>query len=405
MFRKITIAEARLLALQSQRLAQVSSLKNKDDALQVIEHLGYIQIDTLAVVERAHHHTLWSRLSAYKMQWLDELLREKKIFEYWSHAASYLPMRDYRFSLIRKHDYAKGKSHWFDQDKKIKRRVLARIKREGPLQSKDFESTEEAQRTWYYWKPAKRALEQLFMEGKLMVSHRQGFQKVYDLAERILPSDIDTRRPSKMEFAQFLVQSSVRSHGIVTDKEIHYQRGPWNELVGRALRKSLREGVIIPVKVEGHEQTHFYADRELVDQVTALAFSPNTHILSPFDNLLIQRKRTQRLFNFDYTIECYLPEHKRKFGYFTLPVLYGDRFIARIDPKADRENKVFYIRNLSFEAGLKNDDEIISSFASKLREFMKFNGCTAIIMEKSNNKTLQLKLKKLLKQEFHRKKI
>ncbi|MBA2422263.1 MAG: winged helix DNA-binding domain-containing protein, partial [Chitinophagales bacterium] len=168
----ISLSDARLIILQSQLLQPLSPIQGKNDALKTIEHLGYVQIDTLSVVERAHHHTLWSRVSDYQKNGLDELVEQKQVFEYWSHAASFLPMKDFRFSLVKKSFYINGKSHWFEQDKKVKRYVLSRIKREGPLQSKDFEADNDVKGTWYYWKPAKRALEQLFMEGKLMVSHR-----------------------------------------------------------------------------------------------------------------------------------------------------------------------------------------------------------------------------------------
>ncbi|MBK9733367.1 MAG: YcaQ family DNA glycosylase [Chitinophagaceae bacterium] len=392
---EISIARAANTAIESQWLTG-QQLRTKSDLLKTIEHLGYVQIDTLSVVERAHHHVLWSRIPEFKSSWLSELLSEKKLFEYWGHAASFLPMKDYRFSLIRKRAYAKGKSHWFEQDKKVKRHVLSRIKREGPLQSKDFETTEASRQSWYYWKPAKRALEQLFMEGKLMVSHRQGFQKVYDLAENILPSDVNTRFPTKMEYAMHLVETSVRAHGILTEKEMHYQRGGWSDYINKAVRKMLKEGQVIEWKLEGHEQTKFYGPAKTAIKSLEATNEKEVHILSPFDNLLIQRLRMKRLFNFDYTIECYLPEHKRKFGYFTLPVLFGDHFIARMDPKADRAEKIFYVRNLVFETGIHQDDEMLTAFAAKLKSFATFNGCREIIFEKTNQKKLQQQLEKLI---------
>jgi uncharacterized protein YcaQ len=305
-------------------------------------------------------------------------------------------MKDYRFSLIRKRDYANGKSHWFQQDKKIKRHVLNRIRKEGPLQSKDFETPDETRHTWYYWKPAKRALEQLFMEGKLMVSHRQGFQKVYDLTENVLPDDVVTKRPSLKEYAEHLVVRAIQSHGIVTANEMHYLRGAWNEPVKKAIDKLVKEGIIREIKLEGHEQTTFFADEKLLENISSDNGGP-VHILSPFDSLLNQRKRIQRLFNFDYTIECYVPEPKRKFGYFTLPVLYGDQFVSRFDPKADRLNRIFYIRNISFENDWKNADQMMPAFAEKLQAFSKFNGCEKIIIERSDNKKLQQQLVRTLK--------
>jgi uncharacterized protein YcaQ len=393
---KVSLPEARNIVLQSQRLSNSQRLPGREEVLKTIEHLGYVQIDTLAVVERAHHHTLWSRIPEYSALWLDDLVRDKKVFEYWSHAASYLPIKDYRFSLIRKKEYARGKSHWFEQDKKLKRFVLNRIKREGPLQSKDFEAPNEKRRQWYYWKPAKRALEQLFMEGKLMVSHRTGFQKVYDLTEHVLQEGTDTRMPSKKEYAEHLVMSAIQSQGIVSAKEIYYQRGPWNELVDKALRKLLKEGLILKLQLEGHHETAFFGDANISEQLSTNHTQPEIHILSPFDNLLIQRRRTQRLFHFNYTIECYLPEHKRKFGYFTLPVLYGDQFIGRLDPKAERQGKTFYVRNLAFEEHVAGDEVMLFAFAKKLKEFAAFNGCYNIVIERSNKKKYTQYLKQFI---------
>ena len=393
--RTISKDAVKQLTLQSQWL-QCKHLQSKEDALKTIEHLGYVQIDTISVVERAHHHTLWSRINDYQHSWLHELLNEKKIFEYWSHAASYLPMKDFRFSLPRKKEWSNGKTHWFVADDKIKREVLRRIKREGPLQSKDFEAPNEERRTWYYWKPAKRALEQLFMEGKLMVSHRQGFQKVFDLTENVLPADVETAFPAKKEYAAYLVMNAIRSFGIVSHGEICYMRAPWKEEVKKSLRRMLKEKSIEEVKLEGHE-IPFYTTAENLQNLNSAEPSSSAHILSPFDNLLIQRKRTHQLFHFNFTIECYLPAHKRIFGYFPLPVLFGNEFVARLDPKADRAAQTFYIKNFAFEENVVAHDEMLHALAEKIKAFASFNHCDKIILEKVNRKKEGIALKKLLK--------
>ena len=161
--------------------------------LSAIEHLGYIQIDTISAIERAHHHTLWNRNPRYKPSHLDQLLADKKVFEYWSHAASYLPMRDYRYSLPRKQAIKNGEqNHWYERDERLMKSILQRIDSEGPLMARDFENKGKKSGEWSS-KPAKRALENLFMQGDLMVPyHRVNFQKVYHLTERVLPK---TRTP------------------------------------------------------------------------------------------------------------------------------------------------------------------------------------------------------------------
>jgi uncharacterized protein YcaQ len=382
----ITLEQARSFAIQQQGLLQPITSKGKKGVLNVIEHLGYVQIDTLAVVARAHHHTLWTRLPDYSERFLNQLVEEKSIFEYWSHAASYLPMSDYRYSLPRKKEYADGKSHWFGQDKKMKKFVLDRIKAEGSLQSKDFEFKRNEPGNWYEWKPAKRALEQLFMEGELMVAKRQGFQKVYDLAERVLPNNIDTCLPTKKEMAEHLIKKAFQAHGIIGEKEITYLRSNQNEAVNKELKQLLSDGYLTELIIDGLEKpflikTETYkkmGSAKPVDQQNTL------HIISPFDNLIIQRKRVKNIFDFDYMVECYLPEPRRQYGYFTLPVLYNNSFVARFDPKADRASKTFYIKSIHFEKSFKPDNAFNTAFVDKLKLFAEFNGCNNLSIEKAD---------------------
>ncbi|MGZ6539798.1 MAG: winged helix-turn-helix domain-containing protein, partial [Bacteroidia bacterium] len=325
-----------------------------------------------------------SRLPDYEENYLSDLVNDKSIFEYWSHAASYLPMCDFRFSLPRKKAYSDGKSHWFGQDKKMNKYVLDRIKAEGALQSKDFEYKRNGPGNWYEWKPAKRALEQLFMEGKLMVLKRQGFQKVYDLTERILPKDIDTSFPTEKEFSEHLIRRAVKSNGIVEEKEVFYLRKGLKESVNKTLKKLLKEGELIEVKISGAEKSIYVTTEEQLKAIEKIKLKNDIQLLSPFDNLIIQRKRLQTIFDFDYQIECYVPEPKRKFGYFCLPVLYNDKFVARFDPKADRLTKVFYIKSMYFEKGFKPDEKFNKAFVSKLKAYAAFTGCDKIEIGKAD---------------------
>lgn len=366
---KISINEARSIVLKSQGL-----LGNRwNDPLQALERLGYVQIDTLAVVARAHHHTLWSRSENYQEKHLDELVKEKKVFEYWSHAASYLPIKEFRFSLPCKEIYAQGKSHWFGQNPRMKKFVMERIAAEGPLQSKDFEHPCKSPGNWYEWKPAKRALEQLFMEGKLMVASRQRFQKRYDLTERVLPPGIDTSFPSEDEFAQHLILKSIAAHGLVTAQEIGYMRSYAKKALAKNLQRLLKEKILLTVEVG---DISYYTTKESRE---AIESPEEVHILSPFDNAVIQRSRLRTLFDYDYTLECYAPQQKRKYGYFCLPILYGNRFVARLDPKAHRAEKTFYIRSFHTEKGWKITEKFALAFAEKLKAFAAFNGCEKIV--------------------------
>lgn len=389
----LSLEQVRALALHSQGLVNPDLGSGKPGALKAIEHIGYVQIDTLSVAARAHHHTLWSRLPDYQESYLNELLEtDKSVFEYWSHAASYLPMCDYRFSLPRKKAFSNGKSHWFEQDKKVMKYVFDRIKAEGPLQSKDFEFKRSGPGNWYEWKPAKKALEQLFMEGKLMVAKRQGFQKVYDLTERVLPLNVNVMMPTEKEHAEYLIKKAIRANGIVEEKEVSYLRQGSKEQINKVLKSFIKNGELIEVKLEGDAKTLFVTTEEKLrglDSGETASFLSMTgkeqiQILSPFDNTIIQRKRIQRFFDFDYVIECYLPEPKRKFGYFCLPVLQGDQFVARFDPKADRATGKFHVKQMHFEKGFKTDDNFNFNFALKLKAYANFTGCKSVVIDKAD---------------------
>ena len=361
--------------LVNQGLANNFFGKKKQGALNVIEHLGYIQIDTISVVERAHHHTIWTRVNDYKKTYLDELVeKDKTVFEYWSHAAAFLPMRDYRFSLHRKTLFATNKKNWY-ANAKVTRFVFDRIVAEGPLQSKDFEEKKK-KAGWWEWKDSKRALEQLFMEGKLMVTKRQGFQKVYDLTERVLPKGVNDKLPTEKEYAEYLITKTIRANGLAAKNEVGYLRPNLKTAVNKVLNEMEEVQLIIPLTVQGAGSEIFYTSQQNLDRAASTKNKKTVSLLSPFDNCVIQRSRLKRLFDFDYTIECYLPEHKRQYGYFCLPVLYGDTFAGRIDCKAERSEQTLYIKKAFYEK--KPDTKLKTELENALKSFATFNNCDKI---------------------------
>lgn len=366
------------LSLKSAQRLMVSSQGLTGPALepvQIIEHLGYVQIDTISVVERAHHHVLWSRNQKYSPEDLSSLIDSRDVFEYWSHAASYLPMKDYRFSLPLKKEFQKRESSWYPKDLKMMKQVLSRIRKEGPLRSKDFEMTKQGKSGWWDWKPAKKALERLFLEGKLEITRRDGFQKIYDIPENVIPSTVDTTLPTETEYARYLIQRTLQHHGLATANEIAYMRKARTKTAVLAtLNEMVAAGEISKVSVEEVNQP-YYALQKSLENIPKVGFK--IHILSPFDNLIIQRKKLVTFFDFDYKIECYVPAPKRKYGYFSLPVLQGSRFVARIDCKADRINHQLIIQSIHYE---KNVDQNLlqEKMGSKLLAFAKFNGCNVL---------------------------
>ncbi len=367
---KLPLKQARRLMVASQKLTGPTL-----EPLQIIEHLGYVQVDTISVIERAHHHVFWSRNQKYRPVELSHLVESRKVFEYWSHAASYLPMKDYRYSLPMKKAFQKRESAWFPKDQKMMKKVLTRIRKEGPLRSKDFEMTKKGKTGWWDWKPAKKALERLFLEGKLEITRRDGFQKVYDIPENVIPNSVDTTLPSEAEYARFLVQRTLRHHGLATGSEIAYlRRSPTKTTVLTALNEMVAAGEVTKVSVDGVDQPYFALPKSL-ENIPKV--SSKIHILSPFDNLIIQRKKLITFFNFDYKIECYVPAPKRRYGYFSLPVLQGNQFVARIDCKADRTNQQLIIQSIHYEK--KVDKRLLrKKMESKLLAFAKFNGCNSL---------------------------
>jgi uncharacterized protein YcaQ len=390
---QLSVKQARKAVLLSQRL-YAPAASGSTAVHEVIEKLGYIQIDSISVLQRAHHHTLWSRVKGYEHAHLESLEAEKKVFEYWSHAAAYLPMRDYRFSLPRKHAIASGDRHWHDKDHTLEKAVLQRIQTEGPLQAKDFEHKRSVKNTgWWDWKPAKKALEQLFMEGELMVLKRQGFQKVYDLTERVLPENVNTSAPSPNEYHQHLITQFLRAQGLARYGEIAYQLTGIKSPVRQCCLQMLEDGKLIKVQVG---QQEYYALPDIEALLAQSLSRSKVKILSPFDNLVIQRKRTENLFDFNYQIECYVPAAKRQYGYFSLPLLWGDTFAGRMDAKIDRKTAVLHINNLHIET--KRPEAFLNSLKPSLNEFLAFNQGQHIQLHKISGNTLSSQEALLLKQ-------
>ncbi|MHC4725873.1 MAG: winged helix-turn-helix domain-containing protein [Planctomycetota bacterium] len=413
---RIPLKQARRIVLNAQLLGSGAKLtKGKEGIAQTIEKLGYIQIDTIAVIERAHHHTLWSRRADYDPEMLHKLqTKDRRVFEYWGHAMSYLPMSDYRYFLPKMRNFDNPSSKWAEyclsKSGHLMKPVLERIRKEGPLCSKDFKPPPGKKRgNWWDWKPAKIALEMLFWKGDLMVTERRNFQKVYDLTERVLPKHIDTSIPSKDETGQFLVKRSLSANGILQEKEIFNFLQPSanrdsdiqvanSNIILKSLNDLIDAEQIIPLKITGENDVSYYALSETFDKSTKLVKSqPRAFILSPFDNLMIQRRRIKTLFGFNYSLECYVPASKRKFGYFTLSILWGENFVGRLDPKADRKKKTFIVHKLAFESISKDFDVFLPVFANKLADLARFNRCDKIELVKVTPSKIKANLKRLLR--------
>lgn len=343
----------RLFLLQQGLLHRAPFGRGPTGALNAIRRKSYLQIDTISVVARAHEHILASRVPGFRPTVLDRLQRDRRIFEHWSHAAAFLPFESYRFAL----PLMKGVRERRRRDERLARTILERIRAEGPLRSKDFEDSRASPTSgWWDHKPAKQALERLFLGGELMVSARDGFQKVFDLPEHVIPDGVDTRMPTEAEWADHINLSMAEALGPATAADLAYARPTYRRLSGVDLRRPLaaslarltEEGRLIPVSIEGAAG---YMPASLTDALPVRLGRVRVRFLSPFDNLVINRKRALDLFGFDYRLECYVPAAKRKYGYFALPVLFGDTLVGRMDTKADRRQGVMVVKNLALEPG------------------------------------------------------
>jgi uncharacterized protein YcaQ len=411
---KISIQLARKLFLQSQLLSgKAKSVRGKKGVLQSINKLGYVQIDPLSVIERAHHHTLWTRLPDYDTSILNELqAKDRHIFEYWGHALSYLPMTDYRYFIPRMDNFRNPKTKWvqilIDQGEPLMQPVLDRIRNEGPLSIKEIEEGSNVKNEQDYKKSVRATLDLLFWRGDLMVSKRNNLQKYYDLTERVIPGNLNITIPGNNEICEFLVGRALSAFGIAQEKEIRLFMQPEssrdfhflaasNKIISSYLKEIIHSGSVIPLKIDGIE-AKFYAMKGNIERISNLKqVPPSVFILSPFDNLIIRRQRTKLLFGFDYSLECYTPAAKRKYGYFVLPILWGEDFVGRMDAKADRKNAVLKIINLVFEPEFNSFGDFLPLFSEKLVDFARFNKCKLIEFDKVAPAKVKSELVQLVK--------
>lgn len=357
----------------------------------MIRRMNVLQIDTIHIVARSPYLVLWSRLGDYEAAWLDELLAEGKIFEYWSHEACFLPVEDfplYRHRMIDVGNMGWKYSHdWINAHRKEVKRLLAHIREHGPVRSSDFVRTDGKAGGWWEWKPEKRALEMLFTAGELMIARRHNFQRIYDLRERVLPSWDDSHLQSAEEALRALVLKAVRALGITKARWVSdYFRTQKRETIATTLAL-VDQGLLLRAKVAGWEEEAFFHpdNRKMVEQAVNNSLQPElTTLLSPFDPLVWDRARAREMFGFDYRLECYTPAPKRRYGYFTLPVLHKDKLVGRLDPKAHRKEGMFAVKSLHLEPGVVVNDELIESIARALRECALWHKTPEVVLRQSS---------------------
>jgi uncharacterized protein len=341
----LTKLDARRIWLRAQRLDTSAPFGEGAQAVaDAVAHLGYVQIDTINVIERSHHHILYTRIPNYRRADLRQAQSaDRSVFEYWTHALSYVPSKDFRFFLPAMKLHKREGHVWFKSVKPEDTRKVMRLLRQGALTIRDIDDDvlTEKVHLWSSRKPSKRALQLAFYTGAVTVSERNGMLKTYELTTRHFGWDRLPKAASASEETAYLLDRALRAQGIVSLDSICHLDAPSKPLVHRLIERRVRRGELVPVALEGAGKAAHWAAPETLqlNQKDNREDPALVHILSPFDPLIIQRKRTHLFFDYEHRFEAYVPKEKRQFGYFALPVLVGSDIVAALDLKTDRQNR------------------------------------------------------------------
>lgn len=384
----ISNGKARRLFLDRHALGlRAAHALDREETLALVRKLGFVQLDSVNTVERAHHMILFSRAGGYRRQILHALHHEHRaLFEHWTHDASLIPIEFYphwhhRFRAAKARiDHPRWRQRFGPEPEKTIRNVRARIRKEGALAARDFEDKGEG--GWWGWGPSKTALEYLWRTGELAIARRDGFEKVYDLAARVIPDEWRKARPTRGQTVDWACREALERLAMATPTEI----AAFFDLVeiaeARAWAKAaLRRKEIVEVTVEGADGTRkpALALPGIEARIAALDEMPDgARFLSPFDPAIRDRKRTIRLFGFDYRIEIFVPEAKRRYGYYVLPILEGDRFVARADLKTHRDKGLLEVKGMWLEPSVKLDKTRKAAIEDALGELASFTGADRV---------------------------
>jgi uncharacterized protein YcaQ len=371
----LTTAQARQIWLRAQRLDTAAPFGEGPQAVaSAVEHLGYVQIDTISVIERAHHHILWTRIPAYRRADLRQAQSvDKSIFEYWTHALSYVPAKDFRFFIPDMKLHRREGHKWFATVKPADlSKVLRLLRKDGALTIRDIDDDVlvDKEHLWASRKPSKRALQLAFYTGTVTISERNGMLKTYELMQRHFGWDKPPKSASAREVSAYLLDRALRAQGIVSLDSICHLDAPSKPAIRRLIESRVRRKELAPVALEGAGKQEHWARPDMLE-TPGDGDSGMVHILSPFDPLIIQRKRTELFFGYGHRFEAYVPKQKRVFGYFALPVLVGDDIVAAIDLKTDRKNRKLLLQKWNW-IGKRPRKELKRRIEDELHRFERF---------------------------------
>src|SRR5215207_11587101 len=389
---RFSLTAARALLLAAQGLSSPPERPaTKDDVLWAVRRMGVLQIDSISVIARSPYLVLWSRLGSYEPRWLDELLAEGALFEYWSHAACFVPIEDYGLYRRLMIERTEKTRTWMEAHPDALEQVMGRIREDGPVRSAEFARTDGKAGGWWEWKPEKRALEHLFAAGELMISRRENFHRVYDLRERVLANALpdweDALAPNDEEVRRALALKAVRALGVASARWVpDYFRTPKKGVAG-LLEELADEGELVRAGIEVLEEPAYVhpdnvgpAEKILSGELR----SSVTTLLSPFDPVVWDRTRALELFGFEYKIEVYTPAARRRYGYYSLPILHAGALVGRLDAKAHRKQGTFEVKAIHLEPDTSVSDDIVSGLADALRDCARWHGTPEVLVRRSD---------------------
>lgn len=385
----LTSEEARRIALAAQGFGgrRDAGLSSWRQIAPAIGRMGLLQIDSVNVLVRSHYLPVYSRIGAYDRAALDARAfaggKKRALFEYWAHEASLLPLEMHPLMRWRMQRAAAGVgiysgiAKFASENRDYVRAVVEEVRQRGPMGASELEDPGTRSGPWWGWHKGKTALEYLFWAGEVTTGHRRGFERIYDLPERVIPSDIGAMAtPDEADAIRALMLAGAKAHGVATETDIRdYFRLPVAE-ARVALRELVEQGSLRPVRVEGWQHPAFLAaDAEIPARRTPTA------LLSPFDPLVWHRPRTERIFDFHYRLEFYTPGPKRIFGYFVMPFLHRGRLEARVDLKVDRGAGSLRVLGVFAEAALTRPDPMLAALAEELRHLASWLDLVDILIE------------------------
>lgn len=368
--------------------------RGKNGTLEAIKRLECLQMDPISVVHRNQHLVLHSRVVDYKPSYLEQLIyRDRLLFEYWCNEKSIIPIEDFPYFRYRMQNPSQYHSPFYER-LKAKRKslkdaiahVLSEIRRHGPLSALEFK-----QKGKIKSKVATNVLNLLWDCGELMIHHVDGNRRYYDLTERFLPLNADVETSSREEYERFMIRKYMRAYGLIDTRDWRFGWLPLKASQRKNIVKKMTEdNELCPVKIEGVKHVYYVLEENLgLLENSDTSASEKVHFVAPLDNLLWNRRMISEIFDFNYSWEVYKPPEKRIYGYYAMPILYGTRFIGRLDPKLDRQNRKMIINSIVLEEKDFDRDSLVDELAAALQRFLKLHDVSQINLKKTQPKDLK----------------